>query len=483
MKKLCFGTIFNILSHAFRGTKKELYIEIEHIVGFDTIAYADQSVVTRRAKGDEEFPNDITTKYLKTDASIISMGFQKNIINRFYADRRELIVLAIKDILDKDYSIPDTRIVGIDSSYTKENILSSETFFLPDLLTNVFLYAIQVENKPCKQNIKEVVDKDYLLSFEEMQDSIILLEEFSGDESVIKKTINDTKFDETFKQIPTSLSLSLTNPSLLRFYQLNIQNKSFSLEEISKFIRLNIARYVFSREEYQQLIVESPDTVGLEALTKLNNTVPDEQKVKNFSEVMVYSFLESALKAPKLMSSVELQADWTIKSKSSSIHLLTSPFTNTKLIFGAANTTSSLIEGLDNVFAQIKQIISNISDEIHLINKNIMSQAFDRSTRKYLIDNIIPNKMKRINTEHAFGIFIGYSVETVDKKSYSNEKYPEYLMNCIEKDILNSLNKIIEKIEEYDLNDYSFFFYILPLDNAENNAKEIMKKSSSVGGM
>lgn len=174
MKKFCFGTIFNLLYYVYKGTKKELYTSIENIVEIKDSDYVNQSSISKRANGKEEFPKYITKKFLDTDINILIENFQIYIVNKLHVDKKELLVLVIKDILKNDNSIPKNRKIGVNPLYTKKKILEMNEFDIAELLANVFIYSISSENKIYAQNIREIT-KDYVNSFEDKKEEITIL--------------------------------------------------------------------------------------------------------------------------------------------------------------------------------------------------------------------------------------------------------------------------------------------------------------------
>lgn len=175
MKKFCFGTIFNLLYYVYKGTKKELYLSIEKIVDINNSDYVNQSSISKRISGKEEFPKYITKKFLDSDHNILVENFQKYVVNKLRIDKKENLVLAIKDILLNDKSIRTNRVIGVNPLYTKKMIISTNEFYLPELLANVFLYSINMDNREYVSNIKEI-SKGYIDSFEERQEEITLID-------------------------------------------------------------------------------------------------------------------------------------------------------------------------------------------------------------------------------------------------------------------------------------------------------------------
>lgn len=486
MKRLCFASVFAVLLQATKnGKKKDLYISLEKIVDLDDKfgdPYTDQSPITRRSKAQEEFPDNITKAFLTANPLQISIGFQKYVICKFDKSKLVALVLAIKDIIENDNTIKPDSVIGSDQQCTKEVILRSNKFFLPDFITNVFLYAITITNKDCKPHIAEVLKSEYLNGFMGRDEEITLISELHSIPTALNLTVNERTFDETFKAISLSTNLDIPNPSVFKFYQLNIANKQIQLSDITSFIRGSISKYVFSREEYR--IRKEDDAYALDALEILNNAYSLEDKVTAFSEIMVYAFLEGVLKAPKIMSSIELKNNAGItSSKASSIHLLSNPTLphSNQLVFGTAATKCTIVDAVKSVFEQITQIISNRKAEQQIIDRCILNSSFDPNTTAFIKNILKPNKYSNLTYDASFGIFIGYSIDTSEKANYSIDEFPKYIMKNIELDIQFSAHKIAYAIKNTILENYSFYIYILPFEQAEKDSIKIMDDATSVG--
>ncbi|WP_346683701.1 Hachiman antiphage defense system protein HamA [Anaerostipes butyraticus] len=98
----------------------------------------------------------------------------------------------------------------------------------------------------------------------------------------------------------------------LRLFHLNIHNNKFNPEEMKKFLYRNIGDYVFSRTKIQHFKVNGDAyAIVSQVLTVLqkNGGANLKDMVSELGELLMYSFLEEKLNAPKLMSRVELTTD------------------------------------------------------------------------------------------------------------------------------------------------------------------------------
>ena len=199
---------------------------------------------------------------------------------------------------------------------------------------------------------------------------------------------------------------------------------------------------------------------------------------------MLYSFLECVLGAPKIMSKIELQSSGgEYTSKTSGIHLLpiaNGIATNHQLVFGATDVLADFQQAVDSAFAQIMSIKDSSSDEYSFVESTILNGVFDAPTTAYMKSVILPQKGGSTKPDTAFGIFLGYTVDVPGAENLSNDEYRVALQTKMQQDIKTHIPYINSKIASNKLSRYSFYIYVLPLNDAVNDKDNIMKKALEV---
>jgi len=176
--------------------------------------------------------------------------------------------------------------------------------------------------------------------------------------------------------------------------------------------------------------------LGLDAVKELKKANPSLEFGDFFSEIMLYSFLESSSNAPKILSKIKLnRLSGTFSSASSGVHLLASndlSLKNHQLAFGASHVLNDIYSAIDNAFTQVVNIKNNISDEISLVETSLFDNTFDDDTTAFLRDTLIPKKSRTSKPDNSFGIFLGYSI-SLDKTDEIDNflKCDLLLSNCI----------------------------------------------------
>ena len=199
---------------------------------------------------------------------------------------------------------------------------------------------------------------------------------------------------------------------------------------------------------------------------------------------MLYSFLECALGAPKIMSKIELQnIGGEYRSKSSGVHLLSIPGKTAiihQLVFGSTDVLADLNGAVDSAFAQVMDIKSSAIEEHTLVETNIFNHTFSDEVAAFLKETIIPQKNKHKRPDTAFGLFLGYNVNIPDVESLTSEEYLPALIKKMQSDIADCVPYIQDKINSLRLSTHSFYIFVLPLNDVSHDRVTIMNKALGV---
>ena len=96
------------------------------------------------------------------------------------SNKRNLIVLALKDTIASDDSIKPDTVVELVNSMTKEDIIKRNAFVLEDFLAGILLYTVlNVENRNCESSVREITN-EYIQSFEDKRLDISLINTYSN---------------------------------------------------------------------------------------------------------------------------------------------------------------------------------------------------------------------------------------------------------------------------------------------------------------
>ena len=208
MKKLCFGTLLNLIYQA-RGqnvTYKSICDAVFSVYGCDDTTNRDKSLPSHLKSGHDNVPPDVVDAARDMSHEDAVGGFEDLVVGLIADANAKQFIYAVKAVLDNDDIDSDT-VIGNVAGYEKKSILAADKFFMAPLLACLFRYAIvDVSNAECANNLKGF-EKNYLTSVDSSQ-PIFIDPLHSEDEpekdasSPLQRTINDGTFNNTFKKVP-----------------------------------------------------------------------------------------------------------------------------------------------------------------------------------------------------------------------------------------------------------------------------------------
>lgn len=483
MKRLCLGTFLKILRETHNPSIKQWYLFM---------------MLLKSVKNENRFENaDFQGALMSGRINLIDyediISCNKNELIHYFKskiepclsnDDQKLIIVAIREVLKEDDSIGMLDQIGFeDEGYTKQDILYSQVFPFAAFIANVYYFCVvNRQNNIYQKEIKEITAK-YIESLRPLIDDIQLETKPVHIYSKVTATLEAKDFDDVFTEVKTQ-PISIPNNNHLKFYCLNVSSSRIDYSKLKGFIGKNIGRYIYSRAYRNKYTLRSDlGDLTLSALRAYKKRVKDEPTTNHFNEIMLYSFLECVLGAPKIFSKMELQdKSGTYESKTSGIHILTMKKNNlpfNQLVLGATDTINTLKDAIDKAFDQIEHINESITDELKFIDDTILNEEFDQETNKSLEEIILPTKDSGLSKpENAFGIFLGYTPEV--NSNVINEEFKANLLNKLKEDIIDIEPYITSKIKSLGLQNHSFYVYVLPFNDALMDSKEIIKEALEV---
>lgn len=484
MKKLCFGSLFTLL-YLIKNSKNQNSLYKYLATPFDTTDIpVDSGSVTSRKKGEDDFPQAEKDAILAASIEEIVINYRKNLISALKDEPyRKAFIVAIKDILVDEATMPDDTEIG-DKSFTKKVIVENNTFDFFVLLANLMKYCASIDNKGFEANIAEIGKTFIDERMARISEVFLTDAEFRVTSTPLELSIDSTRFASVFTEInPNVYSLALPNPNKVKIFKLNVINKEFDKRNISDFILDNISQYVYSRTKIKN--IESAyniRTISTKAIRELEKTPAFANQTQTFCEVMLYSFLECSMKAPKILSGFEINEAGRSNKYSSGIYLIPAGavFPSNQIVFGCTKAHDSLQTAIDDVLSQAAQIKTNRNDEVHLLDSSVLGTMVKPETAAYIKSIILPSRSSDVAVDDAFGLFLTYTIEVPNKSTLSNFEYRSALDKQMDADIQKIIPYIESQISALGLNSYSFYLFVLPLDDVTNDTKAIM--TTSIGG-
>jgi hypothetical protein len=295
-----------------------------------------------------------------------------------------------------------------------------------------------------------------------------------------KPSISEKFLDLFYKEI--ECDIPDTN-SKLNLHILKIENNQFCYNELIKQLGNHMIPFALSKKDIREFEKDQRYFELVEkAASKFRKATVNDGEA---GELLLFCFLESHLKAPKILTKLEIKLSSNDYAKGSDgIHLLElSALKNYQLIFGESKLEQKLTTSISNAFSSIHDFLTrnknNIHDEIGLINSQLCKEAFDEDLYKFLKSVIMPkaNDPDPIVKNNAFAIFAGFEIDSnEEERRLSNDKFLALIKTKIKSQVESKMDHIRNKIEEYKLYSYTFYVYVFPFMKMDETRKEIIKK-------
>jgi hypothetical protein len=271
------------------------------------------------------------------------------------------------------------------------------------------------------------------------------------------------------------VNLSLGRLNTLNLFILRIESNRFSYDSLTQQLYDLIITFSLSRAEMDRL----KDTPGGQkyklACERLRNHLSNEGEL---GELLLYSFLEAHLKAPKILTKLELKTSPNDYVKGSDgVHLLKVSESSFQLVFGESKLYSNLEQGIDKAFDSINDFLDKKKNKI-AYEAHLLKESEDEITYQFLKRIIVPTERDEdIELDNSFGIFLGFNFEIAeDKMQLDNNAFREFVKSETNKLTQKALNKIKENISNASLAGYNFYVYLMPFSELEKTRKEIIEK-------
>lgn len=275
----------------------------------------------------------------------------------------------------------------------------------------------------------------------------------------------------------------LENGNKLNLFALKITNNCFSYETLIEELGNILTTYALSRSTYDELCSQKRYTsLVTKAKEKLRKA---ENNDGELGEILLYCMLESHLKAPKLLTKLELKtAVNNYVNGADGVHLLKIDDSTYQFVFGESKLNSDLRRGIYNAFNSINNLLkddlSNLRYEISLVNSNILKETETEESSTILKKLLIPTENDEdLDIDYSFGIFLGFDIPISDEERRMKNSDFRILMNDkIEEAVRDVLTTLNDQIKKKEFVGYSFYIYVIPfseLDITRNKIIESLK--------
>lgn len=275
--------------------------------------------------------------------------------------------------------------------------------------------------------------------------------------------------------------------NVLKFFCPYIDANSMNYDNLIISLRDAAGHYCLSRRTWDEY-VDKPMQLSHLVREKFRKT---DQNKGELGELLLFSFLESDLKAPKILTKMELKTSPNMYfNGADGVHYLKLTNGNFQLIFGESKSYSKLSDGISAAlnsiyefnYETIKDSNSNksytkINFEKGLLNAYICQEAYTKEEKAFLKSLIYPMADRPYTVDTAFAVFALYDLKIDSKeKQRDNQDFREWLFKKLTKSIKDMIPYIIKNIEDKGLAGHCFYFYIVPFEKMATSQKDILAK-------
>ena len=283
-------------------------------------------------------------------------------------------------------------------------------------------------------------------------------------------------------------NVELANKNALDLFTLKIRNNDFAYQYLIDALRDILIPHVLSKSTRNSQRGKA-GSLSKRAREKFRAYWIENRKGKKKSadkegelgELLLYAFLESHLKAPKILSKYEIKtANNEYIKGADGVHLLKINETEYQLIFGESKLYKTLGEGMDAAFTSILGFLVNKKDsyETHLVEDQLLKEAYNHELYKKIKHILVPSNdsLKEYELDHAFCIFLGFNYDIdEDTKKAKNDIARQKIRADVKKTIISNIKKLNKKLDKIELHGYSFYVYVVPFSDLANKRREVIE--------
>ena len=125
-------------------------------------------------------------------------------------------------------------------------------------------------------------------------------------------------------------------------------------------------------------------------------------------------------------------------------------------MFGASDIVGDLQIAIDRAFDKIIAVENNHDSELQMVDNTTQWTIYDPDATDYMVKLMTPQRNGTYKPDMAFGAFLGYTIKRDQSETDS---------------------------QKYRVAGYSFYFYLLPFNDAANERISIIQELLSGGGI
>lgn len=276
-----------------------------------------------------------------------------------------------------------------------------------------------------------------------------------------------------------------TGKNSLKFFCPQVDANAFNYDNLVLSLSDAAAHYCLSRRTWDEY-KNRPMVLSRIVREKFRTLSSNDGEL---GELMLFSFLETDLHAPKIATKMELKTNPNMYfNGADGVHYLKVSDQNYQLIFGESKVYSDLLEGISAALSSIKTFKTDsikddtsgsprgITFERGLINAHLLKETFSDEERVFIKSMIYPKASNPYFVDTAFAVFVLFNVDIpTSKKGLNNTEFRNWLFESLKSLISENIKEIYAKIDRRSLNGHSFYFYLVPFENLVTAQKDVLK--------
>ena len=305
----------------------------------------------------------------------------------------------------------------------------------------------------------------------------------TNDESRLQASIkNAEKFLALFH--PPLLDRHKIAPKVdLSLFVLKIDGGEFDYDNLYKQLGNASYAYVLSRVKFAGLEQDNVHELGKAVQESFRAVHINEGEG---GELLLYCFLESHLDAPKLLSKMELKTDKNDYVKGADgLHLLqVQPgefhliYGESKMIADSTERGSSFRKAVADAISSVKKLRNTgLSNEVNLVDSNLMKEAFSGAELKFLKSILVPTRNGPAK-ESAFGLLLGFEVDTSDWSliEMTAQQFSVRVQGEVQAMVEARFEYIKDQLVKASLEGFHFYIWAIPfIKNKATNIDSVRK--------
>ncbi len=270
----------------------------------------------------------------------------------------------------------------------------------------------------------------------------------------------------------------------LNLYVLKINANEFDYNNLREQLIDPMIDYAVSRE-VKKRYSNRPGSLSKKAREKFKKYSKNDGEL---GELLLFCFLEAQLKAPKILSKLELKTSTKMYvNGADGVHFLRLDDGNYQLIFGESKMYKEIKSAFGKALNSLYEFKSEINEkgesksginyEKSLISDNLSKETFNEDEMKFLRALIYPCENQNFYVDDAFGVFVGFEiVVSEDEKCLPNSAFRKLIHKRIVEEVEDCIEDVGKKIKAYGLQGHDFYIYVVPFTNIDDNRKKILKE-------